>query len=97
IREVIQQARENGAYYCAPKELAMAESHADFAWAELDSGEYFKARDEVKIADENAKLAYEMSPSAKCSRKAKPAPTPLDTDGDGILDKDDKCPTEPED
>jgi outer membrane protein OmpA-like peptidoglycan-associated protein len=99
IREVIQQARENGAYYCAPKELAMAETHAAFAWAELDAGEYFRARDEVHVADENAKLAFEMSPREKCGPK-KPVVAPpkeKDTDGDGIIDKLDKCPTEPED
>ena len=31
IRDVIRQARANGAYKCAPRELAMAESHVDFA------------------------------------------------------------------
>ncbi|MGZ3442935.1 MAG: DUF4398 domain-containing protein, partial [Polyangia bacterium] len=47
IRDVIRQARENGAYKCAPRELAMAESHLEFANAELDDGKYFPAKREV--------------------------------------------------
>ncbi|HMC95195.1 MAG TPA: OmpA family protein, partial [Polyangia bacterium] len=44
-------------------------------------------------ADHNAREAYHLSPRDKCV-----APTvPLDTDGDGIPDSVDKCPTEPED
>jgi len=100
VREVIRQARDNGAYVCAPHELAMAESHADFTDAELYDGEYFPAKREAKIAEENAHAAFDMSPKEKCNPgKPKPPPPPKekDTDGDGIIDKLDKCPTEPED
>jgi len=38
IRDLIREARENGAYKCAPRELAMAESHLEFANTELDDG-----------------------------------------------------------
>ncbi len=98
VREIIQQARNNGAYVCAPHELAMAESHADFTDAELYQGEYFPARTEAKIAEENAHLAFDKSPRDKCvPSKVPPRPVEKDTDGDGIIDKLDKCPTEPED
>jgi OmpA-OmpF porin, OOP family len=101
VREVIRQARENGAYVCAPRELAMAESHADFTDAELYAGEYFPARREAKIAEENAHAAFDKSPREKCNPKKAPPPKPKpkdkDTDGDGLIDKIDKCPTEPED
>jgi OmpA-OmpF porin, OOP family len=101
IRKVIDQARANGAYKCAPHELAMAESHVDFATHELDAGNYYRAIDEVEIADDNARLAFAHSPPEKCNPKAPPPPVKaqriLDTDGDGIPDKIDKCPTEPED
>jgi len=104
IDEVIAKARKQGAYICAPRELAMAVSHVDFARTELDSGTYWHALDEIEIAEDNARLALAKSPKNKCSPEAprpKKAPPPpkkeLDSDGDGILDKDDKCPHEPED
>ena len=100
IKDLIQQARNNGAYQCAPRELAMAEAHIEFAGAELDHGSYFAARDEVRISDENVHLALEKSPRDRCAPRLDlppPKPTEHDTDGDGILDKNDKCPNEPED
>ncbi len=99
VREVIRQARENGAYVCAPHELAMAESHADFTDAELYAGEYFPAKREARIAEDNAHAAFDKSPKEKCNPAKKPPPPPKekDTDGDGIIDKLDKCPLEPED
>jgi OmpA-OmpF porin, OOP family len=93
IADVIRQARENGAYRCAPRELAMAESHLEFANADLDEGHYFPAKRESETAEKNARAAYALSPRQKCN----PPPPPLDSDGDGIPDKVDKCPTEPED
>jgi hypothetical protein len=96
IRDVIRQARDNGAYKCAPRELAMAESHLDFANADLDLGKYFPAKHQVAIAEENAHRALELSPKERCNPPP-PPPKPLDTDGDGIPDKTDKCPTVPED
>jgi outer membrane protein OmpA-like peptidoglycan-associated protein len=96
IRDVIRQARDNGAYKCAPRELAMAESHLEFAVAELDAGKYFPAKREVAVSEDNAHRALELSPRDRCNPAPPPA-KPLDTDGDGIPDKLDKCPTEPED
>jgi OmpA-OmpF porin, OOP family len=93
IKDVINQARANGAYKCAPRELAMAESHLEFAGAELDLGHYFPAKREVATAEENAHWAYERSPKETCN----PPPPPPDRDHDGLPDPIDKCPTEPED
>ena len=73
----------------------MAESHLEFADAELDAGKYFPAKREVAVCEENAHRALELSPKDRCNPP--PPPKPLDTDGDGIPDKLDKCPTEPED
>jgi outer membrane protein OmpA-like peptidoglycan-associated protein len=97
---LITTARDNGAQRCAPVELAMAESHNDFAQHELDEGNYHAARREAKIAEANAKLAIDKSPREACVDKEAPPPPPPgpgDKDGDGILDNVDKCPSDPED
>jgi len=96
IRTIAKEARDNGAYKCAPRELALAETNLDFAGNELDQGDYFRAREHLEIADTNAREAYRLSPRDRCL--AKPAPPKIgDRDGDGILDNVDKCPDEPED
>ncbi len=99
--QVIATARENGAQRCAPVELAMAESHNDFANHALDLGNYHEASREADIASVNAQLAVEKSPKEKCVPKqevvAKPDPGPGDQDGDGLLDNVDRCPRDPED
>jgi OmpA-OmpF porin, OOP family len=90
---VIEEARKNGAQRCAPVELAMAESHNDFANHALDEGNYFEARREADVAATNAQLAFDKSPKEKCLDQ----PGPGDIDGDGILDNVDRCPKVPED
>jgi OOP family OmpA-OmpF porin len=99
--QVIANARENGAQRCAPVELAMAESHNDFANHALDVGNYHEASREADIASVNAQLAFEKSPKEKCVPKVaeapRPDPGPGDMDGDGILDNVDRCPKVPED
>jgi len=93
---VIASARDNGAQKCAPVELAMAESHNDYAEHALDEGNYYDAKREAEVAEKNAKLAFEHSPREKCVPKKAP-PKPGDRDGDGLTDDIDKCPDEPED
>jgi len=98
IGDLIGKAKNNGAVRCAPIELAMAESHHAFAVQELDEGDFYRAKEEMAIAEKNAKLAFKRSPPHIC-RTSVPnvEPTPTDRDGDGILDKSDECPDEPED
>jgi OOP family OmpA-OmpF porin len=93
---VIASARDNGAQKCAPVELAMAESHNDYAEHALDEGNYYDAKREAEVAEKNAKLAFDHSPREKCVPKKAP-PKPGDRDGDGLTDDVDKCPDEPED
>jgi OmpA-OmpF porin, OOP family len=93
--QIISKARDNGAMNCAPVELATAEAHNDFARQELSDGDYFRAKQELAIAEKNAQLAFDKSPKEKCV--AKPTTTDGDIDGDGIRDKKDQCPRVAED
>jgi OOP family OmpA-OmpF porin len=96
VRLIAKEARDNGAYKCAPRELALADTNVEFVKRELNQGDYFRARDHLRIADHNAREAYRLSPRDRCVPP--PPPTkPADADGDGILDKVDKCPNDPED
>jgi len=103
VRDSLHKARENGAYKCAPRPLALSEANLEFAEHELDQGEYFRALDHVEIAEANAREALRLAPVGGCEKPppavavAPPAPIPVDTDGDGIPDNLDKCPNEPED
>jgi outer membrane protein OmpA-like peptidoglycan-associated protein len=98
VAALIATARENGAQRCAPVELAMAESHNDFARHDLSIGDYYAAKRQIAIAEENARLAVDRSPPDVCNPKEPaPPPKPGDKDGDGILDDVDECPTVPED
>jgi outer membrane protein OmpA-like peptidoglycan-associated protein len=95
VAKLIRAARAGGAVSCAPIELAMAESHNDFASVELDEGDYYRAQEELEIAEKNAGEAVRKSPRGKCLRVA--VETAGDRDGDGIADDKDECPERPED
>ena len=97
VRASLHQAREKGAYQCAPRQLALSEAHVEFAERELGRGEYFRALDHVEIAEANAQQALRLSKDACGKLPVAPPAAPLDTDGDGIPDALDKCPNEPED
>ena len=87
---LIATARDHGAQKCAPVELAMAESHNDYAQHALDEGNYFDGKREAQVAETNAQAALDKSPKDRCVGYG-------DKDGDGIKDNVDKCPSEPED
>jgi OmpA-OmpF porin, OOP family len=92
VADLVETARTSGAERCAPVELALAESHVDFARQELSEGRYYQARDALGVAETNAHTAVRKSPKALC------APEPrVDSDGDGLDDSVDACPREPED
>lgn len=93
VRELAARAREQGAYRCAPTELALAEVHAEFADNDLAQGDMTRAQQHLILAEANAKAALDLSPPDQCSGEPKPG----DRDGDGILDDQDLCPDEPED
>ena len=108
IQRVIKAAWKNGAYKCQPKHLALSEANLKFGRDRLDQGYYHEARAFLIISRGHAKAAFDGSPPERCAKRAVIAPPPpprrrrivisvLDTDGDGILDTVDKCPTIPED
>ncbi|MCA9666776.1 MAG: OmpA family protein [Myxococcales bacterium] len=94
VAKIVKSARKNGAYRCAPKELALAEAHLLRTRNELDLGNYVPASRHIVVARANAKLAFKNSPPEKCAPKVV---VNLDSDGDGCPDKVDKCPHQPED
>ncbi len=99
LDSTIEQAKTNGALRCAPRELALAETHAEFAKLELAQGFLSRANEHLAIAIPNAHAALDLSPAEKCTDRpvviAK-KPLPGDRDGDGYKDPDDKCPDVPE-
>jgi outer membrane protein OmpA-like peptidoglycan-associated protein len=76
----------------------MAESHHSFALTEYSEGDYYRAKQELAVAEANANEALRMSPIGRCVKaKRIPKPSNNDRDGDGILNADDECPDKAED
>lgn len=97
LSQIADQADKNGARTCAPRELALAQSHLKFATTKLDQGELVAAADHVALAEPNARAARDLSPADRCTGVPKRLPAkPGDKDGDGIPDSIDKCPEVPE-
>ena len=94
LEEITEQAERNGAVRCAPRELAMAQSHLKFARIEMRQGYLSKASKHLWIAEPNANAALFLSPPQYCTeRKFVEAD---DRDGDGYRDPEDACPDDPE-
>jgi len=55
IQADIDRARSTDAYRCAPRELALAEAHLDFAAGEYSEGNSLRADEHLTIAEENAR------------------------------------------
>ncbi len=103
LQDVVEQAERNGAYQCAPRQLALAQAHLAFAEDELEQGNAPRAEEHYRIAAPNSRAALRLSPADRCAPREvavvepPPEPAPGDQDGDGLLDPDDACPSEPED
>jgi OmpA-OmpF porin, OOP family len=101
IRADVDRARRMGAMRCAPRELATAEANLDFALGELAEGTSTRAGEHVREAEVQAKKALALSkdcaPRQVLVRDQQVVVKieETDRDGDGIFDKDDKCPNLP--
>jgi outer membrane protein OmpA-like peptidoglycan-associated protein len=103
IQADISRARKSGAYRCAPRELALAESHLDFAYGEISEGNSTRALDHSRIAEENVKKALVLSKDCGPKQvliKEKKEPVIVkvevqDKDADGVPDPQDRCPEIP--
>ena len=69
----LRDVEARGAMGCAPRELAVARSHLEFARLEQDQGFPSRAREHLDIADENVRAAEVLSPSGDCAEGAPPS------------------------
>lgn len=76
------------AYYCAPKDLALAEAYLDFADLESSYGDMMSAGYQLEKATKHTEAAAAVKDQKGCCP---------DRDGDRICDAADKCPDDPED
>ncbi len=86
-RQIEEMEQDKWAKECAPKETALAISHADFVELEFEQGDARRATEHMSIARSAATEALVKADECR----------PKDRDGDAIWDHEDKCPDEPED
>ncbi|MCB9780485.1 MAG: OmpA family protein [Alphaproteobacteria bacterium] len=85
--EVARMDANKYAEACAPREVALARAHQDFARIEAEQGDSLRVRDHLDIS--LAMTAEALRLAAECA--------PGDADGDGVTDDVDKCLGQPED
>jgi outer membrane protein OmpA-like peptidoglycan-associated protein len=109
IRADLEKARQSGAQRCTPKDLALAEAHLDFGVSDIDRGDGTSASRNLSLAEQYVRRALELSKSCGPAQvtirapkeAAREAPrkaviiAAVDSDGDGVPDAEDKCPTVP--
>ncbi len=83
-------ALEKPGYKCAPKDLALAQAHLEFARIELSQGGLLRAQDHMSVAKAATQRVEVVGRRPECQPNS-------DRDGDGILDDVDLCPDSPED
>jgi outer membrane protein OmpA-like peptidoglycan-associated protein len=99
----LEKIEADGAYNCAPRELALAQAQLEFAELEIAQGVGSRARHHFAIAMTNLNLADKKTVRDQCLRTELPKmhlPMPegcFDRDGDHICDEVDRCPDAAED
>jgi outer membrane protein OmpA-like peptidoglycan-associated protein len=104
IRGNVVKARAKGGMECAPVELATAEAQLDFAQGELSQGSSGRAAEHVREAKLATQALWDKTRLCSERKLADTSPPPVvvrieesDVDGDGVPDKVDRCPNQPED
>ncbi len=87
----------HGVTNCAPRDLALADANYDFVRLEFQQGDTRRAQEHLLVAQEHVKVAKACAARELTTNEPVREPTPTDRDGDGVLDRDDTCPTDPED
>lgn len=66
VARSLREVEARGALRCAPRELAVAQSHVEFARLERDRGFPSRAREHLRVSDENVRAAAVLSMPARC-------------------------------
>ncbi len=86
LKDEIQQARDSGGRFCAPKEFASAEAYLEFALLEIHEQNFMEADAYLATAKTNLDRAQEQIDICRA-----------DLDGDGVHDLADAAPYQAED
>jgi OOP family OmpA-OmpF porin len=106
VQRSIEHVTRAGALACAPRELALARAHYDFALLDLEQGDAQRALQQLVVAEENVGAAQVLTSERACSFRARgaeemrasaPGKRMPDRDHDSIPDDRDACPYEAED
>jgi OOP family OmpA-OmpF porin len=102
VQRRLEQVLSTGGYNCAPRELALARAHLEFARVELAQGNSGRADEHLQEATLNASAAALLSPAERCASPGTvvrdiPHTEEPDGDHDGVPDATDTCPREAED
>jgi hypothetical protein len=73
LRAAIDRVTQAGALACAPRELALARAHYDFAQLELQNGEAARAQRHIGMAEQNLGAAQVLTPDRGCATSAQGA------------------------
>lgn len=103
VRKALAAARDAGAYHCAPRELALAQANIEFAETEAVQGDVDQGEFHLQEAELNARAARQLSLAAGCDKRRASHRSggehvaAVDRDRDGVPERVDVCPEQPED
>jgi hypothetical protein len=75
LRATIERATHAGALDCAPREIALARAHYDFAQVELRNGNATRAERHIVVAEQNVGAAQVLTPDRGCRKDRDETPT----------------------